>query len=290
MRAALLVLVLALAAGPAAALTDAQADWLARHAPLRFAPERDYGPFVFAGRDGAVDGLSVALLAEMQRHAGLPLQMLPPRPLAEVLAALRRRDADLVSALRPTPERAQYLLFTQPYVSVPAVLVVRADDAAATRLDGHAGLPVAVGAGYAVEPVVRARYPAVRWQAVPDDAEALRGVADGRYAAAVTDSASLAYIARRDGLDTLAAADRVGFDYTLSFAVRSDWPELRDILDEALRRIPAARRREIVARWVPPAESAAVEPWRAPVATRLAWALLALAVVLALAALLRARR
>lgn len=244
---------------------------------MRFVPERDYGPFVFERADGRLDGLSVEMLQLVQRQAGITLVMLPARSLQQQLDALRGREADLVSSLRATPERAAFLEFSIPYVSVPAVVVMREGQPART-LDSLAGRPVGVGQGYAVEAVVRARHPAVDWQALPDDEQVLRGVIEGRLDAAVVDTASLAHVMRERRLAGLQVCAPADFEYTLSFAVRKDWPELRDALDAALRAIPAAQKHALVERWiggVAGPKAADRTPW----ADRIAWSLLGVAVV-----------
>jgi ABC-type amino acid transport substrate-binding protein len=217
------------------------------------------------------------MLDLVQRQAGFTLVTLPARPLQQQLDAMRAHEADLVSSLRPTPERAAFLDFSIPYVSVPAVLVTREGEPART-LASLAGRPVGVGQGYAVEAVVRARHPAVAWQALPDDEKALRGVLAGRLDAAVVDTASLAHVMRESGLAGLRVSAPADFEYTLSFAVRKDWPELRDALDAALRAIPAAQKQALVERWIgatPEPRVAARTPW----ADRIGWGLLALALL-----------
>lgn len=264
--------------------TDAQAAWLQRQGALRALPERDYGPFVFVDEAGRVTGLSVEMLELVQRRTGIVFDWLPARPLEEQLGLLRRHEADLVTSLRQTPERSAFLLFTRPYIKVPAILLVRADE----RADGLASFRqrrVAVGAGYAVESVIRASYPEVDWQRVSDDAAALRGVAERRFDAAVVDAASAAFLIRRQGIGGLASAGEVGFDYDLSFAVRGDWPELRAILDAGIAAVPAAERDALVQRWLGPLDAGAMAE-RAPLATRVGillvlFAVLAGAVVLA---------
>lgn len=230
---------------------------------VRFAPERDYGPFVFEGDDGRVQGLSVDLLERLAPAAGLALQTLPPAPLAEQLARVRAGQADLVSSLRPTPERAAFLAFTRPYVSVPAIVVVRAPqgtpgaDAQATLL-ALAGRVVAVGAGYGVEPFVRGRYPQVRWAAVPDDVQALRGVVEGRHDAAVVDAASAAFVARRHGLQGLRSVGPIGFEYALSLAVPRHRTDLVERLDAAISALPLQERSAIQQRWMGPLDGDAL--------------------------------
>lgn len=259
----------------------------ARAAPaeaVRFAPERDYGPFVYVDENGRVAGLSIDLLERIRRVAGFELRMLPAQPLAAQLELARRGRVDLLSSLRPTPERAEYLLFSQPYASVPAIVVVRSGTARRGsgfehplgRLDG---LAVAVGAGYAVESVVRAKHPGVRWQSVRDDTEALLGVARGTFEAAVVDAASATFVRRRLGLTGLESLGEVGFHYQLSFAVPRTRPDLLSRIDAALATLPQAQRRELLRRWIDPMQGPTTT--RRHEATRLGALLVALAAAIA---------
>lgn len=266
--------VLAAAAGTALA-----SGWPGPSQPVRLAPERDYGPFVFQREDGRIDGLSIEMLELLRPGIGLRIEMLAPQPLQQQLDALRERRADLVTSLRATPERAAYAEFTLPYVSVPALVVMR-DDAEPQSLAQLEGADVAVGQGYAVEAVVRKRHPAVRWQPVSDDVLALRGVAERRFAAAVVDAASLAHVTRTHAVSGLRATSSVDFEYALSYAVRKDWPELRDALDGAIRALPASRRQALVERWIGTADAPVP---RSPWAGRAGWVLLAAGLLVAVA-------
>lgn len=276
-------------------LADLQPAQAATPEIVRFAPERDYGPFVFADEDGQVKGLSVELLERIAPAAGLQLQTLPPAPLSQQLTLLRAGGADLVSSLRPTPERAAYLAFTRPYVNVPAILVVRgaadpqnANGQAALR--GLAGRPVAVGAGYAVEGFARERFAQVLWAPVPDDVQALQGVLDGRFDAAVVDAASAAFITQRHRMDTLRSAGPIGFDYALSLAVPKARTDLVQRLDAAIVALPLKERSEIQQRWMGPLSgSALMQPaWHRLVGWAAAW--LGAAALLAFVLLWRRRR
>lgn len=286
----LVVALLPAAAAQAAhlSLSPEQRAWLQARDAVRLGTEADYGPFIFAQGDGQVEGLSMDMLRLLQQRTGLKVTVLPPQPLSQVLQAARERRVDLVSSLRATPERAAYLDFTVPYVSVPAVVVVAGASAPWAGRDGSDALrqlgsrTVAVGQGYAVEAVVRARFPQVRWLAVPDDVAGLKAVAEGRADAAVADAASVAFVVARHGLKGLVTAGRVDFEYPLSFAVRKDWPELREVLDAAIRSVHADERRALLARWAPELQSAQRTP-RAGRATWVALAMIMLGLALALA-------
>lgn len=223
--------------------------------PLRLAVERDYPPFVFVDEQGRARGLSLDILQDVAGAAGLQIEPLAAEPLAALLERLQRGEADLITSLRPTPDRARYLAFTRPYVEVPAILVTRADAPEAVSRRGLAALGgqrVAVGEGYAVEQPMREAYPSVVWHTVKDDTVALQALERGEHAAAVLDAASAAWIIQRYGLSSLRSAGRVGFSYPLSFGVRRDRTDVVEALDRAVLALPAARRQQILDRWLGP--------------------------------------
>lgn len=218
-------------------------------AEVRFAPERDYAPFVFQASNGEVQGLSVDLLEVLKPALSVTIVTLPTQPLNEILQAAQRGQVDLISSLRPTPERAAYLAFTAPYVQVPAVLVVR-QSISPPRLEDLDGQAVAVGRGYAVESYVRQHFGRVRWQAVPDDLSGLRGLMQGRYQGVVADVASVSDAIRRHQVEGVQVVHTIGFDYPLSFAYRKDLPQLGQQLEAALQQVSPQTRQKIVDRWI----------------------------------------
>jgi ABC-type amino acid transport substrate-binding protein len=217
--------------------------------PIRFAPEKDYGPFVFEGPDGQIHGLSVDILDALRPMLDHPITTLPPQPLARILVAAQHGEVDLISSLRPTPERQAYLDFTSPYVQVPAVLVLR-QSVSPAGLSDLTGQRVAVGRGYAVESFVRRAYPTLDWQAVPDDLTALKGVLQGDYQAAVADIASVSFVVRAHGLRGLQVGEAVGFEYPLSFAYRKPLAAFGQKLQAALKQLDPAQRQQILDRWI----------------------------------------
>ena len=216
---------------------------------IRFAPEKDYAPFVSAGPTGRAQGLSIDVLELLQPHLGAQVEMLSPDNLANILQAARRGEVDLISSLRPTPERAEFLAFTEPYVKVPAVLVVK-QGAAPPNLKDLRDRPVAVGKGYAVEGFVRANYPHVRWVPVPDDLTALRGLMAGEFDGVVADVASVSDATRLRGIQGVQVVEALPFEYELSFAYRKELTALGAALNAGLKELTPATRQVLLRRWI----------------------------------------
>ena len=232
-------------------LSEARAETAAAVGTVRFVPEKDYGPFVYEDDEGVLTGLSIDFLREIVAKTGLDVVDLPARDLAENLDLAQRGEVDLLSSLRPTPQRAVYLSFTDPYVTVPAVLVVLQSKASGeSGLGDLEGRPVGVGKGYGVEAFVKSRFPKVEWVAVGNDAEGLERLRAGEVAGMVADIASVNFVAAEQDWTDLYVVGNVGFDYPLSFAFSKDRPEIGEALELGLLEIEVERRQEIVDRWL----------------------------------------
>ncbi len=218
---------------------------------IRWAPEADYGPFVYLDSQGQPAGLSVEFLQLLGQKTGLPLHALPAAPLSENLLKARRGEVELLTSLRPTPERAEFLDFTTPYVVIPAVLAMPQSYHGPDTLNQLQGHKLAVGKGYAVEGFVRKHYPQIEWVAVPSDGLALQMLAQGKVSGMVADAASLEFLQRQSGMPTLRISGNIGFDYPLSMAWRKDLPQLGTILQNGLQQITPAERDAILQRWLP---------------------------------------
>lgn len=216
----------------------------------RFAPERDYGPFVYVGEDGKARGLSVELLTAIAPYGGLTLQTTEPADLNTILAQVREGKVDLVSSLRPTPERAAFLDFSPTYVDVPAVLVMRSGAEKRYTLADLQGAKVGVGKAYAVESFVRTKHPQVDWVSLPNDLLALKALARGELRAVVADAASVQFLRKQEALPDLDIHGAIGFQYSLSFGVRKDRPDIQSAVKQGLQKLPRGERDAIVARWM----------------------------------------
>jgi len=231
-------------------LTVEERAWVAQHPLLRVASSRSYGPFTFVDESGAVRGLSIDYLARLQELTGLRLQLMPPTPFADSMRALKQGELDLIMSVRESAERKEFLSFTRPYISVPAVLLRRrvAQEAAGELVPGE---PVSVSRGYAVGAFLGERFPGNPQTIEADDRSLLRRLAGGEISAGVMDMAGATYLMRTEGIGNVRVIGDVGFAYDLAIGYRRDWPMLGRILQKGLDQISATERQAIADRWIP---------------------------------------
>jgi len=239
------------AAAPDTLLTAEEQAWVAKHPVLLFAPERDFPPFSFVDSQGQHRGLSADVLDLVQEHTGLKFQAVAAGDRSNNVDRLKRREIDLLTSLRPTPEREQFIAFTSAYVSSPAVVLRRRGDRRAGDLAKMAGQRVAVDRNSAAEAFVRQTYPDVVPVEVDIAAQGLRDLVTGDVDACAVNLATASYLIERDRLGGLRVAGETGYFSTLTLGYRKDWPMLGRVLEKGLAQISEPERATMIARWIP---------------------------------------
>jgi polar amino acid transport system substrate-binding protein len=108
-------------------------------------------PVLAQGTPDAPRGVTVDLARELARRVGLPLELVPFEAAGKVFAALKDDRWD-VAFLAIEPVRAAEIAFTEPYVIIEGVYVVRVDSALRSVADiDRPGIRVALETGSAYD-------------------------------------------------------------------------------------------------------------------------------------------
>ncbi|MEY4138835.1 MAG: hypothetical protein RLZZ371_1017 [Pseudomonadota bacterium] len=231
-------------------LTPPQRAWIDNHAgQLRVAPEQNYPPFSFI-EAGNWRGLSADMVQLLNERTHAQFQILPAQNLDAILADVRRGNVEIVTSLMQTPERSQYLNFTQPYFRVPTAIIVKAGFIDGRWPDSFMNKRIAVGKGYGVQKYLESNFPAIRLALVADDLDGMRKLSFGEVDAVIMDVASASFFIEREKFTNLRMLAAFEYTYDLSLGVRKDLPVLHEILSKTLASIPERDRLVILEKWV----------------------------------------
>lgn len=237
-------------------LSPDQAKWLEKHNnTIIVRPEKNYPPFSFVSSSPSIKpkGLSVDYLELVARKIGAQPTYLEAKSRSIIMSEIKSGKEGVVLALSETDERSEYLYFSEPFISLPAVIVIRKDFKLGGRelsLGDFNAKQVAITDGYAVMDYVKNNYQRIIIEPVSDDEVGLQKVLLGEVDAAVMDLASLSYYTSRDMLSYVTVAGQTGFEYELSFAVPKSMPDLQSILNSGLKEITPSERAIIKDRWI----------------------------------------
>lgn len=239
-------------ADPGIGLTQGEADWLREHRNLVIAPSPDFPPIEFFDRNGLYSGIAADYVGILERKLGITFKVVRLSSWQEIMQSTARGEVDIWGAATETPARSSMMLFTRPYLSFPAVIVVRKGAFHDLTLDKLQGLKVVSLARHVTDDYLNEYYPDLNKILVPDVPTGLKMVSFGVADAIVVNEATASYYYHTSelGLTNLAIAGQSDKAWPLSFASRRDWPELNSILQKALDSITVEEHDSVVRRWV----------------------------------------
>jgi ABC-type amino acid transport substrate-binding protein len=219
-------------------------------------PERNFPPFSYVLKSQtakSLQGYSIDFIELIAEKIGATIEYKEPRSLDQIMEDVRTGNSSVLVTVAENDERSKYFDFTDTYISVPAVFIVRKDSSVngsdLSPVD-FTGKRVAVGSEYAVESFLKQNYPRIVLEPVSDDEVALQKVLLNDVDAAVLDIASLSHFTSRSVLSSVRIAGTTGFDYELAFAIPKDTPELTDIIQKGLLDVNDVEREALRAKWI----------------------------------------
>ncbi|MBF0165547.1 MAG: transporter substrate-binding domain-containing protein, partial [Magnetococcales bacterium] len=223
-------------------LSPDEQGWLKeRGRAIRLGPEANYPPLSYLDADGVWRGLSADMAHLVADRLGVRFQLLESANLATLLDAAKAGKVEILTSIKPTPERSRYLTFTPPYVNIPTAILSRHGDFPGATLEELHGKRVAVGNGYGVHEYLRTQHPEIHLDPVEDDLHGLQKLAFGGVDAVIMDMASATWFLEQEKITNLRVVGRTDYEYALSFGIRNGVPELATILAKSLAAIPPPR-------------------------------------------------
>ncbi|MGA7829106.1 MAG: PAS domain S-box protein [Geobacteraceae bacterium] len=231
-------------------LTAAERVWLKAHPVIRLAPDPDFPPVEYFDKNGMYSGITADYVALIEKKLGIRIKIVHLRNWDAIISSAKSRKIDAYVATK-TPQRAEYLLFTKPFLEFPVVIIAREKVKGPLTLDKLHGMKVSVVSEYAAHNFIAHNDPNVKLDLVPDVQTGLRKVAFGLSDAFVENLATATYYIEKEGITNLRIAGESGYFYRMGFCTRKDWPELNRILEKGLAAISTKEKKAIYQKWIP---------------------------------------
>lgn len=229
-------------------LTEEERQWLKDHPSLRVAPTPDYPPFEFWNKDD-FQGVVSSYLNHFEMELGIEFILEKTDNWEQNLRMLEAKEIDAVSIIVPWTDR-QFVEVSKPYISYPALIVVREGEPRNLSLNDLAGKRVAVPNDYTGEAFLRQLYPDIQVVEAKNPAHGIRMVSTGEVYAFFGGSSVVTYTAEREGITNLRIAGETDFVYRNGFGVREDWGIFAGIISKTLDRMRPSDHRRFHAEWV----------------------------------------
>ncbi len=198
------------------------------------------------------EGIIPDYMSLIAKRTGLNFETLTTPVWLQPEAAMKIAECDLIAGAMQTPQRAEYLRFSRPYLSMPAVLAVRQDLSDHPTLREILRQPVAVLQNSAFVEIIKSRYPDSQLVEVVSVEIGLNMLQKGEVVAMLDAADSISNVVQRYKLSGIKVIDQVHDNWDISIAVNpklADTP-LLSILNKAISSLSEEDHRQIRSKWV----------------------------------------
>tara|TARA_R110002096_G_scaffold436071_1_gene666882 strand:+ start:65066 stop:68638 length:3573 start_codon:yes stop_codon:yes gene_type:complete len=231
-------------------LTADEISWLRENPVIKVAADPSILPIEFINENGKISGISGAYLDIIDDKLGVEFRWIGNQTFDEGMAKIRSKEADMLSSVSPSPERSDYLIFTEGFMTVNSAIFAREGEKLFGDMEGLDGYSVAMAKGFISSEWLRRNYPNIEVIEAPSKVAALElvstGVADAHIGSVATTSHNLAV----ENITNLVVVGVTPFEAEIVMGVRSELPLLASIMQKALKSISDEERAAINRQWI----------------------------------------
>ena len=232
-------------------LDPEEREWIdENYSSIVVAPDPRWKPDEAVGQQQIYQGLTSDYMELVEQKLGVRFLRLYTQSWKQVLEAEKRGEIDIHPVLAQSSERSKEWLFTDPYLKIPMIVVMRASLKDSFSPGKMPELKMGVGNGYGIDAFVAENCDNYNIVPVESDRFGLIKASMGEIDLMITDLASASYYIENEGLTNLRLAATMGSLYEFSFASRRDNPMLHGILNKALKQISREEMNHIYDRWI----------------------------------------
>jgi len=249
------------------ALTAEEQNWVNQHPVIRVHNEKDWPPFNYF-EYGTPRGLSIDYMNQVAEKLGIKVEYVTGPSWNEFLEMVKRKELDVMLNIVKTEDRMKYLLYTEPYIKNPNVIVSSEDNPYET-IEALFGKTVAFPKGFFQEEVLTKSFPQIKRLPVENTLASLKAVTFGRADAALGEAAVVRTLISKNFLTDLRISGEVRIGNpdlaNLRFGIRNDWPLLQSALMKAMAAITPQAMNQIRQKWLAVDRSPTARKTAAPI-------------------------
>ncbi len=237
---------------PSISLTADERAWIKSHPVIRVHNEKDWPPFNYF-EHGSPKGLSIDYMNLLAERLGVKVEYVTRPSWNEFLSMMQRKELDVMLNIVKTEDRMKYLLYTEPYIRNPNV-IISSEKHPYETIQELFGKTVAIPKGFFYEEVLTKSFPQIKLLLVEDALAALKAVTFGKADAALGEEAVVQALISRNMLTGLRISGEVDIGnpelVKLRIGVRDDWPLLQSVIMKAMAGITLQEMNQLRQKWL----------------------------------------
>ncbi len=234
---------------PVISFTAEERNWLIDHESITIGADFNWPPFDFDDEHGNHTGIASEYVQLIKERTGLDVEV-KSGVWAEVLQMMKNGELDGLACAVKTEEREDYLLFTAPYLEVPAAMIVRQDEDSIRSMADLKGKVVSINNGSYMHDWLRREYPQVELHLSESNEESIEAVSYGEADVYIGNLVVAEYIIRKKLVTNLKVVRQLKEMQTApAVAIDINQPVLHSIIDKVLNSVTDKEQNAILSNW-----------------------------------------
>lgn len=197
-------------------------------------------------------GINAEYMKIFQSSLNTPIRLIQTTNWNESIAAVKQGRCDIISLASKTPQREEYLVFTDEYVNIPFVVVTTQEKFFVSRLADLVDQQLGVRRGYAYVDLLRNRFPDIQLIEFESLTEGLTAVDRGEIFGYLSGLHIAGYAIQTEGYTNLKINGH--FDelstISLGIGIRKNLTPLKAIINKAIVAIDPEEKKRIDSSWL----------------------------------------
>jgi diguanylate cyclase (GGDEF)-like protein len=236
---------------PLVTLTDSERAYLTVQNPIGLCVDPDWWPFEVIDERGQHRGMAADLLALVSARTGVQFVLHPTTTWEDSVAASQAGKCLVMSFLNRTPDRDRWLIFTDPLLIDPNVLITREEHPFIADVAELNGYTIALPKETAMSERVKRDFPNLTVLDTHSENESLGWVSERKADMTLRSLIVAADTIKHNGWFNLKISGQIpGYENRLSVGVLKSETLLRDILNKGVATLTDEDRRKVVDRHV----------------------------------------
>ena len=229
--------------------TNDEINWIKKNPVIELGADYKWPPFDFADNHGNHTGLSSEYLKLLSKKSGLKFRV-STGIWAEIIKGMKLKKFDGLACAVKTDERLKYLNFTDPYLSIPMVIITTIDNNTIKDINDLKTKLISVNRGSYIHEWLKTHYPEIKLLLTTSNEASLEAVSLGNADAYVGNQAVATFIINQYLLNNLKTVTKLkDFSTSVSVAIDKENKILFNIIQKTLNNITQNEHQNIKSKW-----------------------------------------
>ena len=231
-------------------LSMEEEDYLSTKKTITMCVDPDWEPFEILDKNGKHVGIAADIIRLISSKLEIEIKIIPTKTWEESIEFSKEERCDLMSFLNETPQRKEWLTFTEPIFKDPNVIIGRLDSPIIKDLS-KIKASIAIPKGTAMYERFQKDFPKLIIIPVNSEDEAFKLVEEKKADLTVRSMIISAFNIKEKGFFNLKILNQPeNYENHLRIGVIKDEPVLKDILNKAIVTLTKEEIQNIINKWV----------------------------------------